>query len=71
MRDDDGGGPCAVSDGVEAAVMVESYWTAFDGLKPIYVCRNVLSSHRVRYLFTVSSKKEAEGQKSMAPYMAP
>ena len=28
-RDDDGGGPCAVSDGAEAAVMVKSWLTAF------------------------------------------
>ena len=27
--DDDGGGPCAVSDGAEAAVMVKSWLTAF------------------------------------------
>ena len=64
------GGPCAVSDGADAATIVKSNWTAFDGLKSIYVCRNVLNGHRVRYLFTVSSKKEAEGRKSIAPYMA-
>ena len=29
VRDDDGGGPCAVSDGAEAATIVKSYWTAF------------------------------------------
>ena len=29
VRDDDGGGPCAVSDGAEAAVMVKSWLTAF------------------------------------------
>ena len=29
VRDDDGGGPCAVLDGAEAATMVQSYWTAF------------------------------------------
>ena len=29
VQDDDGGGPCAVSDGAEAATMVQSYWTAF------------------------------------------
>ena len=26
---DDGGGPCAVLDGVEAETIVKSYWTAF------------------------------------------
>ena len=29
VRDDDGGGVCAVSDGAEAVTMVQSYWTAF------------------------------------------
>ena len=28
VRADDGGGPCAVSDGAEVAAMVESCWTA-------------------------------------------
>ena len=29
VRDDDGGGPCAISNGAEAAAIVKSYWTAF------------------------------------------
>ena len=29
MRDDDYGGPCAVSDRADAATIVKSYWTAF------------------------------------------
>ena len=62
VRDDDYGGPCAVSDGADAATIVKSNWTAFDGLKHIYVCRNVLSGHRVRYLFTVSSKKRPRAE---------
>ena len=28
VRADDGGGPCAVSDGTEAAAMLKSCWTA-------------------------------------------
>ena len=33
VRDDDGGGPCAVLDEAEAAAMVKSCMTAFDGLR--------------------------------------
>ena len=29
VRDDDYGGPCAVSDRADAATIVKSYWTAF------------------------------------------
>ena len=29
VRGNDGGGPCAVSDGAEVAAIVKSYWTAF------------------------------------------
>ena len=45
MQDDDAGGSCAVSDGAEAATVVQSYSTAFDGLKPIYVCRTYYAAH--------------------------
>ena len=33
VRDDDGGRPCAVLDEAETAVMVNSFMTAFDGLR--------------------------------------
>ena len=29
VREDDGGGSCAVSDRAEAATVVKSYWTTF------------------------------------------
>ena len=48
MRDDDGGGPCAISDEADVAVMVQRYRAAFDGLKPIYACRMYYAAHALR-----------------------
>ena len=36
VRADDGGGPCAVSDGTEARAMVKFFWTALYG-HPTYL----------------------------------
>ena len=49
VRGDDGGGPCAVSDGAEVPAIVNSCMRPCKAVKPIYVCRKVPSSPRVSY----------------------